>query len=96
MQPRPYVGQEKDIPSFRGASGEAKLTYYCVYVQAAPYLTLGLDGGWKEVPGSRTCGSATGFYSDHTILGYSGLKFRICRAKPLASDPCGDVVKIAG
>jgi len=62
---------------------------YCVYVQAAPYLVLGLDGGWKEVSGSRTCSSSTSYYSDSMFLGYDGLKFRICQAIPYHTDSCG-------
>ena len=68
----------------------------CVYVQAAPYAVLALDGGWKTVPGSRTCGSATATYNDSFHLAYNGVKFRVCKDVNNAVDPCGSVVRIKG
>lgn len=69
---------------------------YCVYVQAAPYLSLGADGGWKQVPDSRTCSTSTSYYTDSMFLGYDGIKFRICQDIPYAADTCGSVAYIRG
>lgn len=86
------------------SSGHAKATVRlwrgtnsrCVYAQAAPYAWLAVDGGWKEVPGSRTCGSSTSYYSDSFFLSYNGLKFRICQNNPWAADACGSSMRISG
>jgi hypothetical protein len=69
---------------------------HCVYVQAAPYAIAALDGGFKTVVGSRTCGSTVrATYSDRFYLAYNGVKFRICQEDRL-SDTCGSSVNIRG
>lgn len=69
---------------------------HCVYAQAAPYAIFALDGGFKTIPGSRTCGgTAYGTYSDSYSLAYNGVKFRLCQ-EDWGWDTCGSSVNIRG
>jgi len=69
---------------------------HCVYAQAAPYAIAALDGGFKTIPGSRSCGAtANGTYTDRYYLAYNGVKFRLCQEDWLA-DTCGSSVNIRG
>ena len=99
-----YAGASGTATLTRFSGGTAKATVRlnrgsssrCVYVQAAPYAYAAVDGGWKTVSGSRTCGSSTSYYSDNFHLAYNGIKFRVCQDVSLASDTCGSVTYIKG
>ena len=86
--------------SSRGVSSRSTIhvkrgsNQYCVYVEAAFYTILGLDGGWNIVQRSRTCSSTTVVYSASSFLSYNGMKYRICQDIPFRVDTCGAAVRI--